>query len=783
MEKFELREYFSEEREIKKEVEKVEIPKEEWETLEIIAKRIGGDFRMEIRLGKPGGGSFFNPEDCSITFDPLHIKENPEQAKFVAGHEGAHRAITPSPKEMGLSAEKIRELYSQIGFGYLQNVIEDPVVNDWMRKRFPGLKEYTERVYDTQFKEENVVLSTPEVQRIATQLGYWPRFTQYGSEVIRDWYQKRFSKKLDPAVEKALNRTIEYARKSISIVPEPQKIGYERKEIISAAQKRFEINTNDIWPEVKKLVEMDLHTEERRQMMKEIRQKLKELEQKRKEMKQAQRERNQQKTDKLKKEIEGLEKELDPFNQLPEDVKEELQEQIDRAVREAIEKLNEEIKGKEREIEEAKKKQEELEKEIQDLEERVKSASGKEKEELERQIQEKRAEKLTQEMKETQAEKELKDIQDALEQIEAGEEMPYPENELSEKTKQELDKLFKKLPHSKREKYHQKAKEKLEDFEDAINKEMGGKLNKDKPESHKERKERERIEREIEEKRKKIEEERRELEKKLEKMRREKMTEYDKAYEEVVDIINSLYIKLKRFFLPERHPKWRKGYPTGQRVDLGKAMQAEADPRYFEKIWERKTIPHKYDYRFSILVDLSDSMRGEKIEETFKGVIVLAEVLEKLGIRYEIIGFSSQVRMFKEWQEKLSKEGRKKLEELKTWGRQNTHTDEATVLAIEHIEKNRGKVNFILTLTDGLPYPEDHAVRLREILKIAKEKNIKVVGVGLGPGTEFVKEYYTASLSLPTVKPTEEQKRQGQKDFAEAFADLLEDIIRHPEKY
>jgi len=28
-----------------------------------------------------------------------------------------------------------------------------------------------------------------------------------------------------------------------------------------------------------------------------------------------------------------------------------------------------------------------------------------------------------------------------------------------------------------------------------------------------------------------------------------------------------------------------------------------------------------------------------------------------------------------------------------------------------------------------------------------------------------------------------EERRQGQKDFAEAFADLLEDMIRHPEKY
>ncbi|GIW67156.1 MAG: hypothetical protein KatS3mg096_024 [Candidatus Parcubacteria bacterium] len=140
MEKFKTRQYFPEGAARKTEELKIEIPKEVWENLEIIAKRVGGDFRMKVKLGKPGRGSFFNPEDVSITFDPLHIKESPELAKFVAGHEGAHRAITPHPKEIGLSREQIQELYSQIGFGYLQNVIEDMAVNDWLRKKISRVR-------------------------------------------------------------------------------------------------------------------------------------------------------------------------------------------------------------------------------------------------------------------------------------------------------------------------------------------------------------------------------------------------------------------------------------------------------------------------------------------------------------------------------------------------------------------------------------------------------------------------------------------------------------------
>jgi hypothetical protein len=796
MEKFETKQYFPEKEDEKPEEIKIEIPKEVWQTLEIIAKRVGGDFRMKVKLGEPGGGSFFNPEDGSITFDPLNINTDPDSAKFVAGHEGAHRAITPSPKEIGLSQEQIQENYSQIGFGYLQNAIEDPAVNDWMRKRFPGLDEYVKKTYDKEFQEEGVVLGTPKVLMIAAQLGYWPKFAQYGSEVIRDWHQGRFSKKLDPAVEKALKRTIDDARKSRTTIPNPEKM--DRKEIISTAQERFRINTEDIWPEVKKLVEMDLRTEEQRQMMKEFRRKQKELIQKEKALKEAQAQGNSQREKELQKEIDSLKQELDPFNKLPEEVKKELQEQIDKAIKELSEKLNKEIEEKKKRAQKAKEKQEELEREIKELEEKAKSASGKEKEELEKQIKQKKAEKLEQEIKQKQAEQELKDIQDALEDIQSGEEMPYPEDKLSDKTKQELDKLRNNLPHKKKKEIEENARKKLENFEDAINKEMEGKLTEDRSESHRERREREENEKRAAEERRKTEEERRDLEKRLEEMRREKMTEYDKTYEKVVDIINQLYNRLKKFFLPQRHPRWQKGYPTGHRLDLGEAMQAEADPKHLKKIWERKTIPHKSDFRFSILVDLSRSMRKpeQKIEETFKGVVVLAEVLEKLGIRYEILGFQDTIIPYKEFKDKLNKELRDKLSTAKkepfdeaVHNQADWNSDGYCLQkAYQRLLKNIGKNNFLIVLSDGLPEPDPaHSGPEYELDKVIKniieKRKVKLIGIGLGPNTEHVKEYYPCGFANMPMKVSDKERLLGKKDFSEAFAELLEDIIKHPEKY
>ena len=192
----------------------------------------------------------------------------------------------------------------QVGFGYLQNVIEDPAVNDWMTGRFPGLSADEDTAYDEQFAQENAALITPEVQQIIQQLGYTPKFAQFGSEIIRDWHQGRFSKTLDTDVKAALDKTIEASRESRTTIPDP--LSRDRSEIIATAQTRFKINTGKVWPEMKKLVEMDLHTEDLRQMMNDLNQKQKQLQEKQQEIKSAEKKNDEAHAHELRQEIEQL---------------------------------------------------------------------------------------------------------------------------------------------------------------------------------------------------------------------------------------------------------------------------------------------------------------------------------------------------------------------------------------------------------------------------------------------------------------------------------------------
>lgn len=604
----------------------VRVPAGYWRLLKAVARKVGGDFGMQINLGKPGEGSRFSPEAAEIVLDPLHIIESPSEAVFVAGHEGAHRAISPSPLELGLPRETVENLCRRLGFTAMQNFIEDPAVNDWMAGRYPGMKQYILDVYDDFSVDEKEGAVTPEIRELTQKIGYIPRFAKFGYQVIRRWHTGQLGVVLDPDVRLALERTAGAVDESIASIPDPQ--SSEGSRIIAAARARFEINTNRVWPEYKKLVEKDLRTEALRQML--------------------------------------------------------IKEQGSRHM---------------------------------------------------------------------------------------------PMDKLSQEEQRKLQEAFDKLPAQRRRALREKAQRQLEDYEDALNQALAGKLQSVKQRNHKDRRE----EAAEEAARKKAEEQARQVSRGLEQARRARMTEYDKVYQEVAAEIEDLYTSLRRFLMPERHPRWRTGYPTGQRVDLEQVMQAVKDPARLRTLWERKTIPRRIDYRFVFLVDVSGSMLSGAIVETFKGLVVLVEVLEKLWIPNEVIAFSNKVKVFKKWGEKLDQPRRDSLAGMLEWGGGTTNTPEGTRTAVRELKNNPGKDNFLVTLTDGAP---NDPGSLKELISgIERERLIRLVGIGIGPDTEGVEEFYQAYLHLPVIKPSKRQKQEGAKDFTEAMSELLEDMVRNPGKY
>ncbi|MBI5077537.1 VWA domain-containing protein [Candidatus Falkowbacteria bacterium] len=734
--------------------------------LKRIAQVIAGDLGMKVKLGEPGKGSFFDSEKGEITLDPLHIAEAPERARMIAAHEGAHRRLTRGPKTLGVQPELIEELYGKaIGFAYTSNVIEDPAVNNWTKKEFEGLRGDFDKTYSKMFEKEHIPLGLdhPEVQAIIRRIGTIPNLVWVGSELIRAWQTGKFSKgikKVRPLVAEVLGKTFLPSKRASNALPE---YGYNETQVLEAARERFRIVYEEIWSPVQKLIEEDLKNEAERKMVEnELKQKLQQ------------------------KGTEGMAKDLEqgktgtPLDNLPDDLRKELAEAMKKAAKKQGESLEQEAKNFSQETEEIKKEGEKIKKTKKELAEKKKTAAGKEAEELKKEEDKLKTREEINSAKKQDLEEKKEEHKKAIErEITQKENIPLEMNELSEKLKKELGQAFDRLPKKEQERLRGEAEQTLQDLEDALNETVESKMNPDQPESHaefRERKENEKAEARREEERGR---EYKEMKKAAKEIAEAGRTEYDKIRAEMDDVIEDLYNRLEEFFTRERHPKWRQGFRAGPRLTLSRAMQfaSGAKPEAYREMWEQKTVPTRFEYKFSLVVDLSQSMsEGNKIVETRKGLIVLSEVLNRLGIDFEVIGFNGDIGavLLKDFDKKFDEETEEGLARLIKTPAGNTPTAGALKLAYGRLKEHVGKDNFIVVLTDGVPYPEGTKPTQNLVRKILRDEEapIKVVGVGLGENTGFVRDLFPSAVGDICVK-----------DLPETLGNLLEEMITNPELF
>lgn len=100
-----------------------------------------------------------------------------------------------------------------------------------------------------------------------------------------------------------------------------------------------------------------------------------------------------------------------------------------------------------------------------------------------------------------------------------------------------------------------------------------------------------------------------------------------------------------------------------KRIDIKRRIQEKAKEisAMESRAWEKRELPSEKDYAISLLVDLSGSMQGEKIEETFRAVVVLAEVLNRLSIQTEILGFNDRIYEYQKFDEDISRQIREEM--------------------------------------------------------------------------------------------------------------------------
>lgn len=377
---------------------------------------------------------------------------------------------------------------------------------------------------------------------------------------------------------------------------------------------------------------------------------------------------------------------------------------------------------------------------------------------------------------------------------------PVPMDQLSEELLDALEKAFQKLPNHVKKTLEEAARKVLEKIEDKFVKELAPEL-VDKGKTHQEyavaaedAKTRERIAAERREAEEHINTELEHLERKLSALHAVKDV-YETTYREIRELDEKLYRDLEEVFTPniKRKMKLRS---TGSKINLPAVFRWEASRKggarqVDTKIFETLHLPEKKDYAITLLNDLSGSMDdGGKAQEDFKAKILLAEVLNRLGIKNEILGFQDEVIVFKRFDQKLTDEIRKKMSGMllevqgENPGGHNCpyQNDDGPCLrtASDMLAKQPAKEKFLIVVSDGYPTgpnkrwdtdgPQEHL--RKAVTHIMQNTDQKLIGLGLGSDTEHVKDFYPTSFPNISVK-----------ELSELLSNLLKDMIINPQNY
>ncbi len=358
---------------------------------------------------------------------------------------------------------------------------------------------------------------------------------------------------------------------------------------------------------------------------------------------------------------------------------------------------------------------------------------------------------------------------------------------LSPELKQKIKYYIDSLPDELKQELLERAQKAIEEYEEKINEELQGKLSSN-PEKLKERKVdgKETQEqpasdtKETESDTISYNEQRQRFRDIVEAVTKRDETMYEKNRKEVLPIIDELENDLREIFIQRRANKWHGGFKSGKRIDIKRRIQEKAKgiSAVESHAWQRRELPQEKDYAVSLLIDLSGSMRGQKIAETFKAAIVLAEALNKLSIKTEILGFNDQLYVYQEFGQPMSKEVRdhmgSMLGEVSTSSAAWNDDGWALTQASQRlsVQKEVGQ-KFLFVLSDGQPaesgaHPRSEYDLSSVIEKITDETDQKLIGLGIGYGTGHVEDYYPNSIADITIS-----------EMPEKLADVIRESIEN----
>jgi Mg-chelatase subunit ChlD len=195
--------------------------------------------------------------------------------------------------------------------------------------------------------------------------------------------------------------------------------------------------------------------------------------------------------------------------------------------------------------------------------------------------------------------------------------------------------------------------------------------------------------------------------------------------------IDRLSRDLIEVFEKRNRSRITRGHPAGIRITLRAAMQFEAQPILYRRLWEKKSRPQRIDPVMILVIDRSGSMQGDNIARTFEGIVLLSEVAARVGLPLELFTFSNTPRHELEWDEGVGEDIRKRLGELPDRCDGGTELHGALKAVRARVAALPFRDVFLVVLSDGAT---NDAAAAKDELRRLRRAGVRCVGLGLGDG-------------------------------------------------
>lgn len=242
---------------------------------------------------------------------------------------------------------------------------------------------------------------------------------------------------------------------------------------------------------------------------------------------------------------------------------------------------------------------------------------------------------------------------------------------------------------------------------------------------------------------------------------------YDRIAQELTGIVTTLRGRLTRILLSQKRSRWDGNKRKGL---LNPSQLHQVITKTSESIYRTRKEGAKMNTAVEILIDLSGSM-SSRIRRTQETAILLAETLAKIGIAYEILGFSGdhssssissdERRLFNRWgslnmfyfkkfDERYGQEQKERIAGMHA--HRENYDGESVLFAANRLRLRGERKKILFVLSDGHPaagqcrYETLNAHLKKVVADIEADPTMTVIGFGMQ--TSAPKEFYKNHLLI-----------------------------------